>query len=169
MKEKEGIVNYPEQQVILYVEKEDGKFGPIQTGSFISANYLDDYFYKRRNLELSLRKRVIDGEISPVYYYMVLEDLSISELSLRVRLSKQRVEKHLEPKHFGKCSVEELRKYARVFNVPVANLLQIVLIQIDDHFESLFLLENKTINISIEQTSTLNPFLSVIKIKEHGK
>jgi len=169
MKEKEGIANCPEQQVILYVEKEDGKFGPIQTGSYLSANYLDDYFYKRKNLELSLRKRVIDGEISLVYYYTVLVDLSISELASRVGISKSRVKKHFEPKHFGKCSVEELRKYAKVFNVPVANLLQIVLINIDDNPESLFILENKTLNISIEQNSTGNPYLSMTKIEERMK
>jgi len=169
MKEIEGIANCPEQQVILYVEKEDGKFGPIQTGSYLSANYLDDYFYKRKNLELSLRKRVINGEISLVYYYMVLVDLSISELASRAGISRSIVKKHFEPKHFGKCSVEGLRKYAKVFNVPIANLLQIVLINMDDHLESLFILENKTRNISIEQNSTNNPYLSVSKIEERGK
>ena len=42
MKEKDGFAECPEQQVILYVEKEDGKYEAMQTGSYLSANYLDD-------------------------------------------------------------------------------------------------------------------------------
>jgi len=125
MKEKESIVDCPEQQLILYVEKENGKYGPLQTGSFISANYLDDYFLKRRNLELSLRKRVLDGEVSMVYYYMILVDLSLSELASRAGISKSRVKRHLDPKHFGNCTVDELTRYAGVFNVPVAAMITI--------------------------------------------
>jgi len=169
MKEKEGLADCPEQQLILYVEKEDGKYGPVQTGSYLSANYLDDYFYKRKNLEISLRKRVVEGEISLVYYYMVLVDLSISELASRVGISKSRVKKQFEPRGFAKCSVEELRKYAKVFNVPVANMLQIVLINVEKNYESLYIHEDKTLNISVEQDSTVNPYLSVTKIGERSK
>ena len=51
MKEKDGYVDCPQQQVILYVEKEDGTYGPIQTGSYITSNFLDDYELKRKHLE----------------------------------------------------------------------------------------------------------------------
>ncbi len=56
MKEKDGYSECPEQQVILYVEKEDGKYEAIQTGSYLSANYLDDFFLKRKNLEKNARR-----------------------------------------------------------------------------------------------------------------
>ncbi len=117
MKEQEGIVNCPEQQVILYVEKEDGKYGPVQTGSYLTANYLDDYFYKRRNLEASLKERIVRGEISPVKYFMVLSDLTLSELAARAGIWKWRVKRHLDPVHFRSVSQSTLRKYANVFNV----------------------------------------------------
>ena len=89
MKEKEGFVEYPEQQMILYVEKDDGKYGPMQTGSFISANYMEDYLYKRRNLELEMREQLVTGHISPVKYYMILIDLSLSELAARAGIRKR--------------------------------------------------------------------------------
>jgi hypothetical protein len=167
MKEKESIIDCPEQQLILYVEKENGSYGPIQTGSFISANYLDDYFFKRRNLELSLRNKVIDGEASLVYYYMILVDLSLSELAARAGMSKSKVKKHLEPGHFGKCTLDELMRYARVFNVPLANMLQTVLVKIDDEYESLFILEGKTKGVSVFQTATANPHCTVTKIEDY--
>lgn len=169
MKEKESIVDCPEQQVILYVEKENGKYGPVQTGSYISANYLDDYFFKRRNLELSLRKRVLDGEVTLVHYYMILVDLSLSELAARAGISKSRVKKHLDPKHFGNCTVDELTRYARVFNIPVAGMMQIFLVKIEDQYESLFILEGKSKRFSVTQSSTANPHCTEIKIEESGK
>ncbi|MEI6456877.1 MAG: hypothetical protein WCO93_11365 [bacterium] len=169
MKEKESIVDCPEQQLILYVEKENGSYGPVQTGSYISANYLDDYFFKRRNLELDLRKRVKAGEVSLVYYYMILVDLSLSELAARAGMSKSKVKRHLDPKYYGNCSLKEITRYAGVFNVPVSNMLQIVLVKIDDHYESLFILEGKTKGVSVSQTATANPYCTATKIEDYGK
>jgi hypothetical protein len=126
MKEKDGIVDCPEQQVILYVEKEDGKYGPMQTGSFITRNFLDDYEQKRKNLEASLKERVARNEISPIHYYMVLEDLSLSELASRAGLPKRKVKKHLEPSGFVKIDSTMLGRYADVFNVNVNELTDLV-------------------------------------------
>ncbi len=166
MKEKEGFVDYPEQQMILYVEKDDGKYGPMQTGSYISANYMDDYVYKRRNLEIDLREQLIRGAISPVRFYMVFEDLTLSELAARAGIRQSKVKKHLEPKLFGTVTIEELRKYAMVFNVPIANLLQIILVKDKESFESSLILENKADKVSVEQSPTPNPFVVLTKIEE---
>ena len=122
MKEKDGIADCPEQQMILYVEKEDGQYGPMQTGSYISANYLDDFFFKRKNLEASLLKRVQSGEISPIHSYMILEDLTLSELASRVRLCKWTVKRHLKTRNFGIIKAPVLDRYATVFNVTTEEL-----------------------------------------------
>jgi hypothetical protein len=166
MKEKEGFVDYPEQQMILYVEKDDGNYGPIQTGSYLSANYMDDYLFKRRNLESELRELLTNGDISPVKYYMVLEDLSISELSARAGIRKSRVKTHLDAKHFGGATVHELSKYAAVFNIPTANLLQTVVVKHHGCFESSLILENSAENISVDQVTSNNPYIVVTKIEE---
>lgn len=166
MKEKEGFVDYPEQQMILYVEKDDGKYGPMQTGSYLSANYMDDYVLKRRNLEYDLRKQLTSGIISPVKYYMILEDLSFSELAARAGIRKSKLKKHLDPKHFGIATTDELLKYASVFNVPVANLLQVILVNNNGSLESSIILENKARNISVDQTPAGNPYITVTKIEE---
>jgi len=166
MKEKEGFIDYPEQQMILYVEKEDGKFGPMQTGSYISANFMDDYLYKRKNLEFEFREQLSKGKISPVRYFMVLEDLTISELSARAKISKSKVKKHLDPDHFSCVTAKELIRYATVFNIPVANLFQVLLIHTGEQFESQLMLENKITNISVIQTATENPLVVLTQIGE---
>lgn len=169
MKEKEGTVDCQKHQVVLYVEKENGKYGPIQTGSYISANYLDDFFFKRKNLEVSLRDRVSSGKISLVYYYMVLEDLSISELAARVGIRKSRIRKHFKPEGFARCTIGILKRYASVFNIPIANLLQIVLVNNEGQAEPPAMTGNRTGKIAIEQKSTDNPYLSVTIIEESGQ
>jgi hypothetical protein len=132
MKEKDGTIDCPQQQVILYVEKEDGTYEPIQTGSYITKNYLDDYELKRRHLEESLSKKVQAGEVSPVYYFMVLNDLTLSELSARAGLRKKKVKAHLEPGPFKTLPAEMLQAYADVFNVTVQELVQRPLAVADD-------------------------------------
>lgn len=117
MKEKDGYIDCPEQQVILYVEREDGKFGPMQTGSYLTRNYLDDYEAKRKNLEASLAQKVLTKEMSPIHYYMILSDLTLSELAARVGIRKGKVKKHLEYSAFPSISTKELQSYADVFNV----------------------------------------------------
>jgi hypothetical protein len=125
MKEKEGFVDCPEQQVILYVEKEDGNYGPMQTGSYITKNFLDDYEMKRKNLENSLKEKVAKKEFSPIYYFMVLEDLSITELAARARIRKGKVRKHLDYEVFKTLDAADLKKYADVFNVAVNEMLRL--------------------------------------------
>jgi hypothetical protein len=123
MKEKDGYVDCPEQQLILYVEKEDGSYGPIQTGSYLTKNYIDDFFDKRKKLEESLRVRIDKGEISPVAFFMTLEDLSVSEMAGRIRTTKRRVKREMRPEFFGKIPLKKLQQYARVFNVSVTDML----------------------------------------------
>jgi hypothetical protein len=166
MKEKDGYVDYPEQQMILYVEKEDGNYGPMQTGSYISANFIDDYFIKRKNLEAGLREQVTKGIISPVKYYMTLEDLSLSELSARAGIRKSKVQKHLGMTHFADATVDELCRYAAVFNIPAANMLQLILVKDGGQFESLLILENKAEKLSVEQSATSNTSIVLTKIEE---
>jgi len=166
MKEKEGFIDYPEQQMILYVEKENGTYGPMQTGSYISANFMDDYLYKRKNLELELREKLSQGKISPIGYFMIMEDLTLSELSARAKIKKSKVKKHLDPVHYGSATVEELNRYASVFNIALSNLLQVVLIHTGAGFESHLILENKTTDISVDQEPTENPYVVLTKIEK---
>ncbi|MCX6279735.1 MAG: hypothetical protein NT004_16830 [Bacteroidetes bacterium] len=168
MKEKDGYVDYPEQQVIIYVEKEDGNYGPIQTGSYLSANYMDDYTLKRRNLEAELREQLIKGRISIVKYYMVLEDLTIFELAARAGIRKSRVKKLLNPVYFGTVSADEIIRFSGVFNVAPANLFQVILIESKGTLESNHILENKAEHISIAQSPTANPFVVLTKIEERN-
>jgi hypothetical protein len=155
MKEKEARVDYREHQLILYVEKKDGSYGPMRTGSYITKNYIDDYWYKRHNLEKEYLAKVIKGEISPIAYYMTIEELTPSELASRVKIPARRVKKHLVPATFGTATVDELKRYCGVFGVPLSSMLLAVVAA------------KKGVSVTEKQTG--NPYFSLINIEAAKK
>jgi hypothetical protein len=136
MKEKDSIIDCPQQQVILYVEKEDGKYEPVQTGSYLTKNFLDDYKLKRLHLEETLKKQVQSGAISPIYYYMVLEDLTISELSSRTGIRKGKVKKHLAADTFIAIPQKTLQLYTDVFNITIPDMLNLLVTKTTDSLDT---------------------------------
>lgn len=154
MKEKNLYVDYKAQQHLYYVVKENNTYGPLISGSYLSKYFLDDFWQKKKNLERSLRQELQQDKISPVYYYMLLQELGEADLAARVKISKRKLRKHFKPRYFKKISLELLRRYANVFDVPVANLFQTLLIKDQDQEK-----------IKVEQNKTQNPFYCTTKIK----
>jgi transcriptional regulator with XRE-family HTH domain len=157
MKEKDAIVNFKEHQVVLFTEKEDETYGPTQTGSYISGKYLDDFREKKKKLDMQEAEKWKKAEISPIYYYMMVEEMTLSDLAARVGLSKRRVKKHFGNKYFLKMKIAHLKKYADVFNVPIANFFQIINTKQDHIWRSHFDENDKTLRL--EQQETTNPLL----------
>lgn len=122
MKEKDLHIDFKPHEVILFVEKDDKTYDAIRSGSFMSKNYLDDYLMKRDNLEKELRAELNKGKISPVYYFMVFQDIGIGDLARRVGISKRKLRKHFKPEVFAKLDEAMLQKYAVVFGVSVEEM-----------------------------------------------
>jgi hypothetical protein len=170
MKEKDVLVDFKAQQFVIYAEKSDGSFSPVQTGSYITKNYLDDFFKLNDRLYESLLERLKNGEISPIYFYMTLEDLTISELAARAGISKYIVKKHVNPKGFQKIAVSTLSKYAYVFNIPVANLFQVINTREDRSWNMGFREETEiSESVQISQVKTDNPLLVETKIVQNPR
>src|SRR4030043_775763 len=165
MKEKDLLVNCPEHQLILYAEKNDGTYGPVQTGSYMAGNHISEHYKIVGNLNKSLIERLQNGEISPIYYYMMIEDLSVSELAGRTGISKICVKKHITPKGFEKVSISKLKRYADVLNIPLANMFQIIH-TIEDRNWDIGYQEDigSSKSTSISQAKTKNQFLVETKV-----
>lgn len=170
MKEKDALVDFKDQQLIVYTEKDDDTYGPIQTGAASTKDFLPDLYNKWKRLEGAMLEKIKKGELSMVYYYMMIEELTPYELAKRTGISKSKVEKHFHPKHFEKASLSIIRKYAEVFNIPVANLFQLVSTKEDrlwkKHCE---VSTEETGNYHISQQKTNNPLVVITKIEEKGK
>ena len=163
MKENEALIDYEPHQLVLYVEKADGTFGPLQTGSFISKNYIEDFWDKMEKLRISLLQQVQNNEISPIEYYRIIHDFNIFELSSRSGVSLFKVKRHLKVKGFYKAKASDLLKYAEVFDIPVSNLFQVITINGRDN-ETKDGLNNEK-RISLRQTKTKNPYLVITKFE----
>lgn len=153
MKEKDLYIEFEPQKSVYYVEKEDNSYGPIISGSQLSANYLDDFYLKKRNLEEKLRKQIIANEISPVFYYMTLQEMGPKDLATRLGMSLRKLEKLFKPEQFKKLRVEKLKTLADIFNIPVLNLFQTFLIKDEDREK-----------LNIDQAATQNELYYITKV-----
>ena len=162
MKEKEIKIDYKEQQIILYAEKEDDSIGPILSGSYMAKNHLADFHQIWGSLEKELFAKIVNREISPIVRFKELEELTTSELASRTGIPKRRVRRHLSHRHFMKARVEELQKYADVFNIPVANLFQVVSTKQDGTWNMGYNEKAaKKMALTISQELTENPLLVI--------
>ena len=164
MKEKDILIDYKDHQVVLYAEKTDNSIGPVQTGSYIACYYIDEFLNLMGSLERSLYEKLRKGEISIIYLYMTLEELTVSELALRVKIPLRRVKKHLTVEHFPSIKIVELRRYAEVFNIPLANLFQIIVTKQDIKWRMGYNAESeKEKPVTISQEETDNPYVVFTK------
>ena len=165
MKEKDLSVDCPHQQVILYAEKNDGTYGPFQTGSYMVGDFISEHYKITDRLNRSLEERLKNEEISPIYYYMMIEELSVPELAGRTGISTACVKKHITPKGFRKVSVSKLRRYADVLNIPVANMFQVINTLEDKNWDMGYQGETDSSKSgSISQAKTKNPLVVETKV-----
>jgi hypothetical protein len=168
MKEKDLKIQADKQTFVMYTEKDDGTYGSVESGSYLIENDLDDFWVKMTHIEKMMREKLLKGEISPIHYFMVVEGLTPSELASRSGLSAGKVKKHLDAKGFNSVTVAQLSKYARVFNIPVANIFQIILsskgTNIKHHLYNKE--EDKTEKYTVNQETTANTFVVVTKVEE---
>jgi hypothetical protein len=166
MKEKDAYIDYEPQQLIMYVEKQDGSYGPMQTGSYISKNYLDDFWDKMLKLRNSLLEKLKKNEITPVYFYKLIHDFNDVELARRTGIPVFRVKRHQKVKSFKKIKLSDLQKYAYAFDVPVSNLFQAIIVEDNENRAET---DASKQPILVKQTRTENPFVVITKIEVNKK
>jgi hypothetical protein len=162
MKEQEIKVDFKAHQLILYAEKEDDSIGPVLSGSYMTMNHLADFYQIWGGLEKELFGKLVKREISPIARFKELEELTTSELASRTGIAKRKVRRHLIHRHFMKANVEELQRYADVFNIPVANFFQIISTRQDAKWNMGYNVEAvKKMALTISQEITENPLLVI--------
>jgi transcriptional regulator with XRE-family HTH domain len=170
MKERDLIIDCPYQQVILYAEKNDGTYGPVQTGSYMAGKHISEHFKIAGELNQSLLGQLKNGNISPVYFFMMIEGLTVAELAARVGMSKNLVKKHLTLKGFQKITVAKLKRYTDVLNIPLANMFQIINTIEDRNWDAGFREELRNAeSFLISQGATGNPLLVETRVIQNLK
>jgi hypothetical protein len=125
VKEADARVDYPSHQMVLYVEKGDGSYGPLQTGSYMAKNYIDDFWDKQNHVRELAIEGLLSGELSPIGYYMALLQMTPANVARRAGTGVGRVKRHRLSRHFAGIGPSLLKRYAAVFNVPLESLASI--------------------------------------------
>jgi hypothetical protein len=170
MKEKDLVIDCPYQQVVLYAEKDDGTYGPFQTGSYMAGVNISEHFRVTGNLSRSLIEQLKSGAISPVNYFMITEGLTVDEMASRTGISKFRVRRHLTIQGFRKMKISTLKRYTDVLNIPLANMFQIINTIEDRNWDMGYqgeIDDSKTGSISQKKTS--NPFVIETEVIKNTK
>jgi len=127
MKEKDLYIENKLNEIILFAEKEDESYGEIKSGSYAVKHYLGDYYKLKENLDKELREEIRKGKISPVFYFMLMQDMGEGDLAKRIGISKRKLHKHFKPEAFETLDDTILQKYAVVFGITVEQLKEIKL------------------------------------------
>jgi hypothetical protein len=122
MKEKDLYIDNNNHEIILFAEKEDESYEAIKCGSYLVSHYLSDFYGKKENLASALSEELKKGNISPVFYYMLMQDIGPGDLAKRVGISKRKLRKHFRPDVFAKLGSDVLQKYAIIFDVTVEEM-----------------------------------------------
>ena len=122
MKEKDLYIENKMQEMILFAEKDDESYGAIKSGSYVVEHFLSDFYLKKENLDKALREELKQRKITPVFYFMLMQDMGPGDLAKRVGISKRKLRKHFRPDVFAKLGGVMLQKYAVVFGVTVDKL-----------------------------------------------
>ena len=107
-------------RLVMYNRNETGACTP----SYVETEYSEEIeiYYKQRAEELKrLHSEVLDGNLSPIGFFVKYQHINIKDVAKRVRLRAGVVERHMTFEGFRSARVEELQRYAKVFDVSVSD------------------------------------------------
>lgn len=111
---------------VAYAVDEKGKYTTaLSTGWEIKMKALDIAWEDVEKRIAAARQKVLNGEASPLLYYMELKIMDVTIVSGYTGFWKWQVKRHLKPSVFNKLSGKKLDKYARLFEVSREQLMHI--------------------------------------------
>ena len=110
----------------VYSLDENGNYTVVKSVGWDPKNVVMQQAWDNINEKVEKTKeKVIEGQLSPIAYYMEKNIMDIALLSKYMGLWRWTVRKHLKPKHFSKLSDKLLSQYADIFNITVKQLTDI--------------------------------------------
>ena len=110
-------------RLVMYNQNDNGACIP----SYIETEYSEEIkiYYEQRTEELKrLHAQVLEGKLSPVGFFVKYQHIAVKDVAARVKLRPGVVEKHMTLEGFRSARVEELQRYAKVFDVSVSDFFE---------------------------------------------
>lgn len=110
----------------VYSLDKDGNYTTVKSVGWDPKNEVMQEAWDLVNEKIEIvKQKVIQGELSPIAYFIEKNLMDVSLLAKYMGLWKWTVKKHLKPKNFNKLSDEILEKYAKVFDITKDTLTDI--------------------------------------------
>ncbi|PBJ12638.1 hypothetical protein [Flavobacterium sp. ACN6] len=108
---------------LLYATDENGNYTTtLSTGWEPKTIALSNSIDEINERIADARQQVLNGEVSPIVYFMEVNKMDLTILASYVGLWKWRVKRHFKPEVFAKLNDKILKKYADTFEVSVEEL-----------------------------------------------
>ncbi len=120
--DNEGLLDGKLREV-CYAVDETGNYVTVLSTGWTPKNAALKQAWAEVNEKVEeVKRKVVEGKLSPVAYYMEKNIMDLKLLSQYTGIPKWRIRRHLKPKVFSKLDNETLAKYAKTFEIPVASL-----------------------------------------------
>lgn len=109
---------------LIYAVGKDGKYTGVNSAGWEAENEATRQAWDAVDEALAeTKEKVMNGELSPIAYYMEKCLMDVGLLAKYVGKWKWQVKKHLKPNGFKKLDNSLLEKYAEVFEIKVDELI----------------------------------------------
>ena len=110
----------------VYSLDENGNYTTVKSVGWDPKNAVMQQAWDNINEKVSkVRKKVIDGELSPIAYYMEKHIMEIGLLAKYMGFWTWKVKRHLKPNHFNRLADDVVERYAEIFDLTGAELKNI--------------------------------------------
>lgn len=108
---------------LLYATDENGNYTTtLSTGWEPKAIALSNSIDEINERIADARQQVLNGEVSPIVYFMEVNKMDLTILASYVGFWKWRVKRHFKPSVFAKLNDKILQKYADTFEISIEEL-----------------------------------------------
>ncbi|UWY29329.1 hypothetical protein N4T20_05190 [Flavobacterium sp. TR2] len=108
---------------LLYATDENGNYTTtLSTGWEPKTIALSNSIDEINERIADAKQQVLDGEASPIVYFMEANKMDLNILSSYVGFWKWRVKRHFKPSVFAKLNDKILKKYADTFGISIEEL-----------------------------------------------
>lgn len=108
---------------LLYATDENGNYTTtLSTGWEPKTIALSNSIDEINERIAEAKQQVLNGEVSPIVYFMEVNKMDLTILSSYVGFWKWRVKRHFKPSVFATLSDKILQKYADTFEVSIEEL-----------------------------------------------
>lgn len=105
---------------VTYAVDDDGKYTTGQSSGWTVKEEANDVAWESFEKQINdAKQRVLNGEMSPVFYWMEKRMMDVGIVAQYMGIWKWSVKRHMKPSVFKKLNEEKIKKYAEIFETSV--------------------------------------------------